>query len=174
MLILFKFGQLVTTDVTVQTSQSLVKQNTVKINYVSEAGFSSFKTLITWYDRWICKKYRTMQEDLPISYLLSSPCTHHMQDTNSKQIDMRTVFWVCDLKELFFSSWTPYNCQKEEQSVGSLPLNATALNLHTSMTNVKPWTEAFIFSLHAKFFHKLWRDSQVWSPHIIILSIPLG
>lgn len=130
MLTLFKFsqlviGQLVRTDVTVQTFQSLVKQNTLKISYVSEGGFSSFKTLITWYDRRICKKYRTMQEDLPTSYLLSSPCTQRMQDTKSKRLDIRTVFWVCDLKELFFSSWTPYNCQKEEQSAGSLPLNAT-------------------------------------------------
>lgn len=129
MLTLFKFRQLVisqlVTDVTVQTSQPLVKQNTLKISYVSEVGFSSFKTLLTWYDRWICKKYRTMQEDLPISYLLLSPCTHHMQDIKSKQLDIRTVFWLCELKELFFSSWTPYNCQKEEWSEGSLPLNAT-------------------------------------------------
>lgn len=107
MLTLFKFSQLVIsqlvrTDVTVQTFQSLVKQNTLKISYVSERGFSSFKTLITWYDRQICKKYRTMQEDLPTSYLLSSPCTQHMQDTKWKRLDIRTVFWVCDLKELFF------------------------------------------------------------------------
>ena len=47
------------------------------------------------------KKYRTMQEDLLVSYLLSSPCTHLLQDTKSKQLDIRTVFWACDLKELF-------------------------------------------------------------------------
>lgn len=48
MLTLFKFsqlviGQLVMTDVTVQTSQSLVKQNTLKISYVSEVGFFQFQ-----------------------------------------------------------------------------------------------------------------------------------
>lgn len=56
MLTLFKFSQLVTgqlvtgqlvTNVTVQTSQPLVKQNTLKISYISEVGFSSFKTLLT-------------------------------------------------------------------------------------------------------------------------------
>lgn len=52
MLTLFKFSQLVTgqlvmTNITVQTSQSLVEQNTLKISYVSEVGFSSLKTLTT-------------------------------------------------------------------------------------------------------------------------------
>jgi len=106
MLTLFKFSQLVTgqlvmTNVRVQTSQSLVKQNTLKISYNSGVGFSSFKTLITWYDRWIRKKYRRMQEDLPISYLLSSPCTHLMQDTKSKQLDIRAAFWVWPERTFF-------------------------------------------------------------------------
>lgn len=50
MLTLFKFsqlviGQLVMTNVTVQTSQSLVKQNTLKISYVSEVGFFQFQNI---------------------------------------------------------------------------------------------------------------------------------
>lgn len=128
--------------------------------------------LITWYDRWIGKKYRTMQEDLPISYLLSSRCTHCMQDTTLKQLDIRRVFWVWTERALFFS---PGQQKVVRRKNGSLPLNTTDW-ICTHLWQMSNYEQKLSYSPGSMQspFTSFTEKCRVWSLYIIILSIPLG
>lgn len=83
-----------------------------------------------------------------------------------------SIFSVWPERAFFFSSWTLNNCHKEERSARSLPLNATDW-ICVHLRQKSNHEQKLLYSLYAKFFQKLCRDSQIWSLHIIILTIPI-